>query len=76
MGRNETKFEEDWAYCLLGIFGVFMLLNYGERKNNAVDELQKEMNEVSEQLKSLPYPLIIPFFSNLDITLAHLLMGC
>jgi hypothetical protein len=42
----ETRYttrEEDWAYCLLGIFGVFMPLIYGEGKANAVRRLKKEI---------------------------------
>ncbi|KAF7506372.1 hypothetical protein GJ744_011838 [Endocarpon pusillum] len=31
-GRNTTR-EEDQAYCLTGIFGVYMLPNYGEGSN-------------------------------------------
>src|SRR5213078_4467520 len=30
--NRQTTEEEDSAYCLLGIFGVFMLPNYGEEK--------------------------------------------
>jgi hypothetical protein len=31
--NRETKKEEDLAYCLLGLFGVFMVPNYGEGEN-------------------------------------------
>jgi hypothetical protein len=41
--NRETKYEEDWAYCLLGIFGVFMPLIYGEGKVNAVRRLKQEI---------------------------------
>lgn len=41
---RQTKKTEDKAYCLLGIFGVFMPLIYGER-DNALRRLQKEINE-------------------------------
>jgi hypothetical protein len=41
--NRETKYEEDWAYCLLGIFGVFMPLIYGEGKMHAVRRLKKEI---------------------------------
>ncbi|RYP75529.1 hypothetical protein DL770_007382 [Monosporascus sp. CRB-9-2] len=40
--RHTTR-EEDWAYCLLGIFGVFMPLNYGEGRDNAIQRLRKEI---------------------------------
>lgn len=42
-GRTCRKLE-DRAYCLLGIFDVFMPLIYGEG-NNALRRLQKEINE-------------------------------
>jgi len=40
-----TTREEDWAYCLLGIFGVFMTLIYGERKEHAIRRLKKEIRD-------------------------------
>lgn len=42
--NRDTKREEDAAYCLLGIFGVFMPAIYGEG-NNAFKRLQKEIEE-------------------------------
>jgi hypothetical protein len=42
--RTTTR-EEDWAYCLLGIFGVHMPLIYGERKAHAVRRLRWEINK-------------------------------
>lgn len=42
-GRRTQKVE-DKAYCLLGIFGVFMPFIYGER-GNALYQLQKEIDE-------------------------------
>ena len=41
--RRTTR-EEDWAYCLLGIFGVFMTLIYGEGKEHAIRRLRKEID--------------------------------
>lgn len=41
---RQTKKKEDQAYCLLGIFGVYMPFIYGEREN-ALRRLQKEINE-------------------------------
>ena len=43
---RQTTCEEDWAYCLLGIFGIFMPLIYGEGRANAVRRLKKEIAEV------------------------------
>lgn len=41
--RRQTTYEEDWAYCLQGIFGIFMPPIYGEGKVNAVRRLKKEI---------------------------------
>jgi hypothetical protein len=46
--KRETKREEDAAYCLLGIFGVFMPAIYGEG-NNAFKRLQKEVTELLQR---------------------------
>lgn len=46
---RQTTREEDWAYCLLGIFGVFMPLLYGEGRNNAVHRLRKEINNTPKR---------------------------
>jgi NB-ARC domain/Heterokaryon incompatibility protein (HET) len=42
--RNTTR-PEDAAYCLLGIFGVYMPLIYGEGKSRALRRLLKEFEE-------------------------------
>jgi Heterokaryon incompatibility protein (HET) len=42
--RQTTK-EEDKAYCLLGIFGIFLPLIYGEGQSNAMRRLRKEIRE-------------------------------
>ncbi|KAI0159524.1 HET-domain-containing protein [Xylariaceae sp. FL1272] len=39
--NRETTREEDWAYSLFGIFGVFMPLLYGEGRENAVLRLRR-----------------------------------
>ena len=38
--NRQTTREEDGAYCLLGIFGVYLPLIYGEGKENALDRLR------------------------------------
>jgi hypothetical protein len=43
--KRETMEEEDGAYCLFGIFGVFMPLIYGEGKLNALNRLRKTIDE-------------------------------
>ncbi|KAI1628938.1 heterokaryon incompatibility protein-domain-containing protein [Exophiala viscosa] len=42
--RRQTKRKEDQAYCLLGIFNVFLPPLYGEG-DNAFNRLRKEINE-------------------------------
>ncbi|MCJ1307654.1 hypothetical protein MMC25_001301 [Agyrium rufum] len=47
--RRTTKKEEDMTYCLLGIFGVSMTLNYGEGSERAFRRLQETiMNETKD----------------------------
>jgi hypothetical protein len=43
--NRETKKEEDKAYSLLGIFGVFLPLIYGEGRENAFRRLQEEIDK-------------------------------
>ena len=43
--HRHTTEEEDSAYCLLGIFGVSMVPNYGEGKANALRRLRREIDE-------------------------------
>jgi hypothetical protein len=42
--KRETKKEEDKAYSLLGIFGVFLPLIYGEGRENAFRRLREEVD--------------------------------
>lgn len=44
-GRQTTE-EEDGAYCLLGIFNIFMPLIPGETKENALRRLQRELDGI------------------------------
>ena len=44
--KRETKKTEDQAYCLQGIFGVFIPLIYGEGEN-ALKRLKREIVELS-----------------------------
>jgi hypothetical protein len=43
--KRQTTVEEDKAYCLLGIFDVFLPLIYGEGKLSAMKRLYKEVGE-------------------------------
>jgi ankyrin repeat protein len=48
-GKRQTTREEDGAYSLLGIFGISMLPNYGEGKENAFKRLHREIREASDR---------------------------
>jgi hypothetical protein len=48
--KRQTTREEDGAYCLLGIFGIYMSLIYGEGKDNAIKRLQKQIHEAVEDV--------------------------
>ncbi|KAH8719160.1 hypothetical protein GQ44DRAFT_687973 [Phaeosphaeriaceae sp. PMI808] len=48
--NRQTTRGEDGAYCLLGIFGIYMTLIYGEGKDNAIKRLQKKVQEASEDI--------------------------
>jgi hypothetical protein len=50
--NRQTTREEDGAYCLLGVFGVYMSLIYGEGKDNAIKRLQKEVRESCEDVQA------------------------
>ncbi|TVY55068.1 Vegetative incompatibility protein HET-E-1, partial [Lachnellula suecica] len=41
--QRNTSVEEDAAYCLIGIFDVSMVPNYGERKDQAFRRLEEEI---------------------------------
>jgi len=47
---RHTTLEEDWAYCLLGIFGIFMPLIYGEGKAHAIRRLKKEITDAMSRI--------------------------
>ena len=52
--KRQTTREEDGAYCLLGIFSVYMSLIYGEGKENAIKRLRKEVRESFEDIVQAP----------------------
>jgi hypothetical protein len=41
--KRQTKREEDEAYCLLGIFGIYLPLIYGEQRLSAMKRLLNEI---------------------------------
>ncbi|KAL5376601.1 hypothetical protein DPSP01_010394 [Paraphaeosphaeria sporulosa] len=50
--NRQTTREEDAAYCLLGIFGIYMPLIYGEGKEHAIRRLKKVVYEASQDIAS------------------------
>ncbi|KAF2113564.1 hypothetical protein BDV96DRAFT_114202 [Lophiotrema nucula] len=46
--KRETTRVEDMAYCLLGIFNVYMPLIYGEGRKNALARLEEQIERVSK----------------------------
>ena len=42
---RKTTGEEDMVYSWLGIFGIYMLPNYGEGKDNALKRLREEIEK-------------------------------
>jgi hypothetical protein len=48
VGKRETTIKEDKSYCLLGIFGVFMPLIYGEGEAYASLRLREEVQKRQE----------------------------
>ena len=64
MGRKTPNHrEEDWKYCLLSIFGVFMPLIYGEGKEKAIRQLKKEIGDTRNR-SSMTIPL--PYYMRLN----------
>jgi hypothetical protein len=51
--HRETKHEEDKAYSLLGIFGVYMPPIYGEGVGRAFDRLRDEIKKLEECTRDL-----------------------
>ena len=49
--NRETQREEDQAYCLLGIFDVYMPLIYGEGTKSATTRLREEINKRSTSIR-------------------------
>jgi hypothetical protein len=50
--KRQTTEEEDKAYCLVGIFNVFLPVGYGEGQSNAMRRLYREIRESNIGLQS------------------------
>jgi hypothetical protein len=44
--RRNTTIEEDEVYCLIGIFDISMVLNYGERRDQAFRRLEEHIHKL------------------------------
>ncbi|KAL5410465.1 hypothetical protein PMIN04_010624 [Paraphaeosphaeria minitans] len=69
VAKRTTKWKEDKIYCLLGIFGVFLPLNYGEGEDYATQRLQDEIQKrrqrwTQTRLHDLPMSSSLPFTRN------------
>lgn len=47
-GRTTTRLEDE-AYSLLGIFGVFIPIIYGEGKENAIERLKRDVFDAAKR---------------------------
>jgi hypothetical protein len=50
---RKTTREEDWAYSLMGIFEISILVNYGEGRTSAIRRLRKEIDDASKDKECL-----------------------
>lgn len=48
MRNRHTKYDEDMAYSLLGIFNVYLPLIYGEGRENATRRLREEITKTKD----------------------------
>jgi hypothetical protein len=51
---RETRVPEDSVYSLLGIFDVFMPVNFGEGRANALERLKEQITRRQKSLSSIP----------------------
>ncbi|KAM3087076.1 hypothetical protein ACMFMG_001186 [Clarireedia jacksonii] len=51
--RRTTTLKEDKIYCLLGIFGVFLPLIYGEGEGHAMLRLQEEIQKQQQRQEAI-----------------------
>jgi hypothetical protein len=76
---RKTTVKEDRAYCLLGIFGVFLPLIYGEGEEHALRRLKVEIQRDSGTLQSsyvadtqrIPGMFFCSYGSDAGLNLAH-----
>jgi hypothetical protein len=69
--NRETKRKEDKAYCLLGIFNIFMPLLYGE-EDYAFDRLRQEIDKKHVENSTLDHLLsMLPVASEAAFNSLH-----
>ena len=64
--RRRATRVEDMAYCLLGIFGVHLRLNYGEGQNAFIRLQEAILKQIPDQTLFTWGPPPIPYSSNTD----------
>lgn len=74
---RKTTVEEDRAYCLLGIFGVFLPLIYGEGEKYALQRLREEVQRRSGRSQSpdihkIPGMLYMTILATVQLTMRSL----
>ncbi|KAJ4345653.1 uncharacterized protein N0V89_011787 [Didymosphaeria variabile] len=74
VAKRTTKWKEDKIYCLLGIFGVFLPLNYGEGEEYATQRLQDEIQK-RRYRRTQKHPQEMPVSSSLPFTRNELFVG-
>ncbi|MCJ1386444.1 hypothetical protein MMC17_009570 [Xylographa soralifera] len=70
--KRKTTLKEDRVYCLLGIFGIFLPLIYGEGEDHAFHRLRKEIaGEIGSlggpkvaRVPNMPVSSLLPFSRN------------
>jgi hypothetical protein len=53
VNKRQTTEEEDIAYCMLGLFDIFLPLIYGEGQESAIRRLNKEIHESASTTQSI-----------------------
>jgi hypothetical protein len=54
---RQTTRKEDKVYSLLGLFGIFMILNYGEGEENAFRRLRKKIEKSLQTTPQQNHPI-------------------
>jgi hypothetical protein len=58
--KRTTTRKEDRVYCLLGIFGVYLALIYGEGEEHAIIRLMEELEKVEKRQRAPGMKTLLP----------------